>query len=74
MGYGNWPSLCLDPSTNLSFFKYSMLSPTGSCKTLDQDVDGYARSEGNICLFITRQDNQQYQYQVWKNIRNWCQF
>lgn len=55
-------SLCLDPSTNLSFYKYSMLSPTGSCKTFDQDADGYARSEGNVCLFITRQDNQQYQY------------
>lgn len=55
-------SLCLDPSTNLSFYRYSMLSPTGSCKTFDENADGYARSEGNVCLFITSQNNQQYQY------------
>ena len=39
-------SLILNPARHISVSKMGTLSPTGSCKTLDDRADGYVRGEG----------------------------
>ena len=39
-------SLILNPARHISVSKMGTLSPTGSCKTLDDSADGYVRGEG----------------------------
>ena len=39
-------SLILNPARHVSVSKMGTLSPTGSCKTLDERADGYVRGEG----------------------------
>ncbi|BAV98290.1 modular polyketide synthase [Lysobacter enzymogenes] len=39
-------SLMLNPYRHISVSKMGTLSPTGSCKTLDDSADGYVRGEG----------------------------
>lgn len=39
-------SLILNPARHISISKMGTLSPTGSCKTLDDRADGYVRGEG----------------------------
>jgi polyketide synthase PksN len=39
-------SLILNPARHVSVSKMGTLSPTGSCKTLDDRADGYVRGEG----------------------------
>ncbi|KAK5637947.1 hypothetical protein RI129_012242 [Pyrocoelia pectoralis] len=51
VGSGN---LCMHPKSSLQFFRLGVLSTDGSCKSFDEDADGYARSEAVSVMFIQK--------------------
>ncbi|GJQ79759.1 hypothetical protein Trydic_g23235 [Trypoxylus dichotomus] len=46
--------LCLNPMTSLQFARLGVLSQDGSCKSFDDNGDGYARSEGNVAILLEK--------------------
>jgi polyketide synthase PksN len=45
-------NLLLGPELYIAFSKAEMLSPTGRCRTLDAEADGYVRGEGVAAIVI----------------------
>ncbi|WP_244613094.1 beta-ketoacyl synthase N-terminal-like domain-containing protein [Methylosinus sp. Ce-a6] len=45
-------NLLLGPELYVAFSKAEMLSPTGRCRTLDAEADGYVRGEGVAAIVI----------------------
>ncbi|WP_328346046.1 polyketide synthase [Micromonospora sp. NBC_00421] len=47
-------NLVLTPTKTRSFLRNGMLSPTGVCRTFDDDADGYVRGEGCGVIVLKR--------------------
>lgn len=47
-------NLILSPETSITFSAAGFVSPSGRCKTFDEDADGYVRSEGAGVLVLRR--------------------
>ena len=45
-------SITSDPNINLTLKAYTMLSPTGTCHSFDDNADGYCRSEGVFVVVL----------------------
>ncbi|CAH2098691.1 unnamed protein product [Euphydryas editha] len=58
-------SLCLDPHVSYQFSKLGVLSPDGSCKSFDNNANGYARSETvGVCFLQKAKDSRRVYAQV----------
>ncbi|KAI8441932.1 hypothetical protein MSG28_005604 [Choristoneura fumiferana] len=47
-------NLCLHPYVSLQFSRLGVLSPDGSCKSFDNNANGYARSEAIVVCFLQK--------------------
>ncbi|XP_057319878.1 fatty acid synthase-like [Microplitis mediator] len=50
-------NLCLHPYLSMLFSRLGVLSPDGSCKSFDNDANGYARSETVSVVFLQKAKN-----------------
>eukprot|EP00750_Incisomonas_marina_P026842 INCI5956.2.p1 GENE.INCI5956.2~~INCI5956.2.p1 ORF type:complete len:443 (+),score=81.76 INCI5956.2:756-2084(+) len=48
-------SITSDPNINMTLKAYTMLSPTGTCHSFDDNADGYCRSEGIFVIVLESQ-------------------
>jgi acyl transferase domain-containing protein len=59
----------INPVITASFVEAGVLSPDGRCKPLDQDADGYVRSEGAVAFILTRAATAaQRGHRVWAHV------
>ena len=52
-------NLLLSPRVVAAFNETGVLSPSGQCKSFDQEADGYVRAEGSVVLVLKRLDDAQ---------------
>ncbi|GBM44560.1 Fatty acid synthase [Araneus ventricosus] len=55
-------NLCLRPATSVQFYKLSMLSDDGVCKSFDAAGNGYGRSEAIVALLLQKSDVARRKY------------